>query len=341
MKKVEGGFKARVAACYQGLYRIIGEEGEFLAELSGKFRHEASSSSAEPVVGDDVLADLPVGEGAHAILRRVLPRKSVFVRRSAGTEHGIQVVAANVDTLFLCMALDRDFNLRRLERYLAVAWDSGAVPVVVLTKADLCVDLEGMLEAARCVAPGVEILSVSSLEEEGWRVLEAYLLPGRTVAFLGSSGVGKSTLINRLLGEELLRTRETSRGGKGRHATTTRELFLLPGGAAVIDTPGMRELGLEAADLERAFAEIAELAGGCRFRDCTHGNEPGCAVRTAVEEGRLDGERLASYLKLKKEGAYEGLESREIDRRKREEMYAGFDGVRNAREYVRSKRNRK
>jgi len=239
------------------------------------------------------------------------------------------------------MSLNNDFNLRRLERYLSIAWDSGAVPVVVLTKADLCQDLpERLLEVGR-IALGSDVLVTSSMTADGYKDILKYIVPGKTVAFIGSSGVGKSTLINRLIGEDLIATQGLRSDDKGKHTTTRRELLLIPGGGAVIDTPGMRELGLESADLSRSFADIDELTNSCRFKDCRHENEPGCAVRQAIEEGLIDEARLQNYKKLQKEARYESLNSRQIEKEKIDEMFSEFGGIKNARNYAKSKNKRK
>lgn len=231
---------------------------------------------------------------------------SVFIRRAAGTSQTEQVVAANIDTVFLCMALNRDFNLRRLERYLSIAWDSGAVPVVVLTKTDLCDNPEDKRLAVEEVAMGTDILETSAVERDGISQILPYLQEGKTVAFIGSSGVGKSTLINCLLGEKYLATGDLRSDDKGHHTTTHRELLFLPNGGMVIDTPGMRELGMWDAEegIDRAFEDIEELALRCRFRDCKHISEPGCAVRKAIDQGELSEERFLSYRKLKTENDY-------------------------------------
>ena len=228
------------------------------------------------------------------------------MRKAAGTSKTEQAVAANIDTVFLCMSLNNDFNLRRLERYLAVAWESGADPVVVLTKADLCADLPQKQREVETIAMGVDILTTSAMEQEGYRQIMPYITEGRTVAFVGSSGVGKSTLINRLLGEERLATDGLRKDDKGHHTTTHRELLFLPNGAMVIDTPGMRELGMwdTASGVEQTFTDIEALAARCRFRNCSHTSEPGCAVRAALESGHLDAGRWLSYQKLKNENSY-------------------------------------
>lgn len=318
-----GYFPGRILSQAKGLYRVAAESGELNAAVSGRFRFAAECPSDFPAVGDFVMLDRASGGSGDAVIHRVLARKSAFVRRAAGTANGEQVVAANIDTAFICMSLNNDFNPRRLERYLAIGWDSGAVPVAVLTKADLCGELESRLAEAAAVCPGVDVVVTSAVHADGYGGLARYLPPGGTVAFIGSSGVGKSTLINRLIGAERLGTGGLSNDDRGRHTTTRRELFMLDSGAMVIDTPGMREVGLESADLSRAFADIDALACVCRFRDCTHTGEPGCAVFRAIEAGELTQDRLQSYLKLRKEARYDGLNSRQIEELKIDEMFGG------------------
>lgn len=294
----------RITLQEKGFYRIRTSMGEQNALVSGKFQFDAQSPSDYPAVGDYVMASC--ADPDTAIIHQLLPRRSLFVRKAAGTSKTEQVVAANIDTVFLCMSLNNDFNLRRLERYLAVAWESGADPVVVLTKADLCADLPQKQREVEAIAMGVTILITSAMELEGYRQIMPYITEGRTVAFVGSSGVGKSTLINRLLGEERLATDGLRNDDKGHHTTTHRELLFLPGGAMVIDTPGMRELGMwdAASGVEQTFGDIEELAARCRFRNCSHTSEPGCAVRAALESGHLDAGRWLSYQKLKNENSY-------------------------------------
>jgi ribosome biogenesis GTPase / thiamine phosphate phosphatase len=211
------------------------------------------------------------------------------------------VLAANVDTAFLLAGLDDDFSLRRLERYITSAWESGAAPIVVLTKTDLCPDVADAVLAVESVAIGVPVHPISNLSGEGLDALELYVQPGRTVVLLGSSGVGKSTLLNRLAGEEVMRTRAVAADGTGRHTTTHRELFQLPGGGLVVDTPGLRELQFWEGDVSAAFEDIEALGTTCRFRDCAHASEPGCAVLEAVDNGLLELDRLRSWRKLQRE----------------------------------------
>ena len=302
----EGCVPARVAREHKELYLVYCEDRELAAKVSGRFRHNASARSDFPAVGDWVAIESRLEEG-KATIHGTLPRKSSFCRKVAWVKTEEQVIAANIDTVFLVSGLEGDFNLRRIERYLTVAWESGARPVVVLNKADLCPDVDRGIAEAQAVAIGVPVHAVSAINGQGLEALREYIAAGTTAALLGSSGVGKSTLINHLLGTESLRVgavREDD--GRGRHITTWRELVLLPGGGVMIDTPGMRELQLWAdkGSLESSFEDIAGLAHACRFTDCRHKTEPGCAVREAIEEGTLDEGRLRSYLKLKKELAY-------------------------------------
>lgn len=301
----EQGIPARILSQERGGYRLISERGEQFAEVSGRLRYDAKKPSDFSAVGDFVMID-PNSSLDHATIHAVLPRKSVFIRKAAGTENREQVVAANIDVVFVCMSLNHDFNLRRLERYLAAAFESGAKPVIVLTKADLCPDPEALICAVESVAVGTDIVLTSALGQNGYEGLLPYIREGKTAALMGSSGVGKSTLINGLLGENRLDTRGLRRDERGRHTTTRRELFLLKQGGMVIDTPGMRELGMWEAEegLEQSFSDIEALAAMCRFHDCSHTKEPGCAVREAVARGELSGERLQSYQKLRAENRY-------------------------------------
>jgi len=296
----------RVLLEHKHTYRIICEDGEYVAELTGKFRYEAIEKGDYPAVGDWVsITKLP--NEKKALIHTVLTRKSSFSRKVAGDKTVEQIVAANVDYLFLVNALNADFNVRRIERYLLLAYESGAMPVVILTKSDLCEDVEQKIMETEAVAIGVPIFAVDSLQQTGIDQLQQFLQPGKTIALIGSSGAGKSTLLNALIGNEVAKTggiRESD--SKGKHTTTHRELFQLSTGALVIDTPGMRELQLweGSGAMHATFSDIEEIAQKCRFRDCQHENEPGCAIRAAIDEGTLEEARLFSYRKLQKEIAY-------------------------------------
>lgn len=298
---------ARVASEERGAYLLFAEAGSVRAQVSGKLRHAAASPAAFPAVGDWV-AYAPVNGGDEGIIQAVLPRRSAFSRQGAGAAASEQLVAANLDTVFLVMALNQDFNLRRLERYLVLAWESGAEPVVLLTKADLCSALAEREREVEAIAGVVPVHVTSSVTGDGVDALRALIPPGRTAGLLGSSGAGKSTLVNRLVGHDLLATgaiREDD--GRGRHTTTRRELLRVPEGGLILDTPGMRALGLWDAEggLGAAFDDVEALARACRFADCLHDREPGCAVRAALDDGALAPERLQSYQKLQRELAHQ------------------------------------
>ena len=289
----------RVAVQHRGVWEVTTETEDVVAEITGRLRHEAAPGEL-PVVGDWVA--LKDGQ-----IEAVIARRSKFSRKVALNEVAEQVLAANVDIAFLVMGLDeRDFNIRRLERYLTTAWEGGATPVIVLNKADLASDLGAQLAETEAVAFGVPVHVVRALAGEGVDALIPYLAGPKTGVLLGSSGVGKSTLINALLGEGRVATGEVRSDGRGRHTTSHRELLVLPQGGVLIDTPGLRELQLWETDggLEKAFADVAELLNQCRFSDCAHDTEPGCAIRAALEDGSLPQERWDSYLKLERELAH-------------------------------------
>jgi ribosome biogenesis GTPase len=294
----ERGFRpARVVAEHRGGYLVRSELDERLAHPRGKLRDEEIFGGM-PAVGDWVaVCDAP---GDRAAIEAVLPRRTKVSRKTPWLKAEEHVLAANVDTVLLVTGLDHDFNPRRLERYLIAAWDSGASPVIVLTKLDLLDDADKLAEAED-VAIGVPVLSVSNLTGEGIDELRALLGAGKTFVLLGSSGVGKSTLVNRLAGRQLMATGGLRHDGRGRHTTRHRQLFVLPNGALLVDTPGLRELQVWEGDVDSAFADIAEIASACRFNDCAHETEPDCAIREALDSGALDSERWASYLKLQRE----------------------------------------
>jgi ribosome biogenesis GTPase len=319
----QGLVPARVIVQQRGLWRLAGDFGEAEARLSGRFAY-AAAEGGYPVTGDWVAAE---ATGGAALIQAVLPRRTAFERREAGPKGGLQVLAANVDHALIAASLNADLNLRRLERYLAMAYESGAQPLVVLTKADLCADVAEAMAQVEGVAVGAPVLAVSAATGEGLAALEALLSPGETAVLLGSSGVGKSTLVNALAGAELMATNAIREDdAHGRHTTTHRELIRLPSGALILDTPGMRELGLwDAGDgLGRVFgdvtAEVEALAEACRFRDCRHEREPGCEVQAALADGRLDEGRWRSFQKLSRELAHEARKqdpaAREAERKR-------------------------
>ena len=336
----ENGLKlARVVSQHRSLYELVTETGMVPAEVSGKYRHEAAHPADYPAVGDFVLVTPANATGGKTLIQRLLPRKSVFLRRAAGSDAYTQVVAANIDVAFLCMSLNENYNISRLERYLAVAWESGARPVVVLTKADLCANPASAFAEVSAIVSGAEVLLTSAINSTAL-ALRDVLKPGVTAAFLGSSGVGKSTLINLLAGETRMEASVISGDGRGRHTTTYRQLLLLPYGGLVIDTPGMRELGIESVNLDKSFADIDTLAGECRFSDCTHTGEPGCAVREALADGRLDARRYENYQKIRREASAVTLSARGRENAKIQRMFGGKKAMKQTLDDARAKRNR-
>ena len=296
-----GPVPGRVIVEDGGAWLVRTAEHELVAGLSGRYRHELGDDPlAYPAVGDWVVVE--AADGTAQIIDR-LPRRTVVVRRAPGGRgRNAQVVGANVDLLFLVMSLNRDFNLRRLERYVVVAWESGATPMILLSKSDLTADVDSRVIGAESVAPGVSVVPVSAVTGVGIAEVRERIVDGRTAAFIGSSGVGKSTIVNVLAGVEVMAAAEIREDdARGRHTTSRRQLIQL-GQGLVLDTPGMRELGLSDADgLDMAFTDVVALAQGCRFRDCEHHSEPGCAVRAAILAGELRGARLASYERLERE----------------------------------------
>ncbi|WP_341357085.1 ribosome small subunit-dependent GTPase A [Rossellomorea sp. y25] len=296
----------RIILEHKNIYRVITEGEELLAEVSGKFRHVAEERSEFPAVGDWVALSVRKEE-KKATIHGILPRFSKFSRRASGESAEEQIVATNINTVFLVMSLNSDFNLRRIERYLITAWESGANPVIVLSKCDLCDDIESRINEIESIAPGVPIHAISATEGVGLEYLKGYCLEGETVALLGSSGVGKSTICNYLFGANKQQVKEIrDSDDKGKHTTTHRELIILPEGGVLIDTPGMRELQLWDVDnsMTKSFSDIEELAKYCKFSDCRHENEPACRVKQAIEEGMLDQKRYDNFKKFQKELAY-------------------------------------
>jgi ribosome biogenesis GTPase len=327
-----GLIPARVSLEHTHIYRVMTGSEEWLARIAGRLRHQASARSDYPGVGDWVAVEPPPSAAGDARIKAVLPRFSRFSRRAAGDATEEQVVAANIDIVFLVGGLDHDFNPRRLERYLAVALESGATPVIVLNKADLVADPQVAIDQVRALAPAVEIHAATIMRPESLEPLLAHLTIGRTGALLGSSGVGKSSIVNSLVGHALLRVHEVRESdSRGRHTSTNRQLVLLPGGGLLIDTPGMRELQLwdGGGGLGETFTDITELAAKCRFRNCRHRNEPACAVVGAVASGELADSRLESFRKLDAER--EDAERQQDERAQIESKRQGRTGARSLR----------
>jgi ribosome biogenesis GTPase len=318
----DGVVPGRVTLEHNHVLRVATSQGEVLAELSGRLRHEAESRAALPAVGDWVVVRLD--DGGRCQIRAVLPRRGCFTRKVSGHLTEAQVVAANIDTVFLVSGLDGDLNPRRIERYLLLARQSGAQPVIVLNKADVADDLDDIVPLISALGPGVPVLVISAADGRGFDALAPYLRPGQTVALLGSSGVGKSSIVNRLYGERILATRSVRESdSRGRHTSVHRQLIQLPDGALVIDTPGMRELQLWDLNdgVQDAFDDVRAFESECRFRDCRHQREPGCAVKAAVENGILAPDRYESFVKLDDERR--DLEQRQDERALREQKRQG------------------
>lgn len=300
----------RVVEVQRELVLVADGRDDFWATLAGRFRHEAVISADFPAVGDWAVVRRPAGDGRGVVLR-LFERRSKFSRKAPET--GLeQTLVANVDLALIVAAAGHDLNLRRVERYLAMVWESGAAPAVVINKSDVAEDIASAIDDVRSVSPGVRVLATSALDGEGVEEVRALVRPGQTAVLLGSSGVGKSTLVNALVGEGVQAVSQVSgHKDKGRHTTTSRKLIILPGGGMIIDTPGMRELQLLDVEegVSQAFDDIEQIVARCRFTDCQHRAEPGCAVRAALQSGALDADRYASYRKLQREAAYEARQS--------------------------------
>jgi ribosome biogenesis GTPase len=296
---------ARVAEEQRAAYLLLAERGALEATVTGRMMHDAAGREDFPAVGDWVLARKLPGE-ERAVIHRTLERRTRLSRKVAGERVDEQIMAANVDAVFVVSSLNHDLNLRRIERYLTVVWESGATPVIVLNKSDLADDRQALLASVEGIAPGVDVHVTSAATGEGVQAITRYVTPGRTIAFIGSSGVGKSSLVNCLLAGEMQPVRELSFFDKGRHTTTSRQMLAVPGGGLIIDTPGLRELALWDAEagMSQAFSDVEDLARACAFSDCQHRSEPGCAVQDALAAGELDLGRLESYRKLQREQTF-------------------------------------
>lgn len=326
----------RVSAQYRDIYKVIVNNNEILAQVSGKFIHNSVNKEDYPVVGDYVLLDRDNNINGNAIINKVFERKTVFKRKNLNNGQN-EILVSNVDYIFICMSLNNDFNLRRLERYITICYESGATPIIILTKYDLCNDVDSKIVNVENIAIGIDILVVSSVDKESIKNVLSYLKEGITSCFVGSSGVGKSTLINNLLKNDRLKTNGLRNDDKGRHTTTRRELFILENGSIVIDTPGIRELAVDTEDLDKSFIDISEIEKMCKFSDCSHTNEPKCAIREALENGNLCPKRYENYLKLKEESKYINLNFKEIEKEKIKRMFGSKKEYKNL---IRNLRNK-
>lgn len=302
----ENYFLGRIVTEGNKIYKIITKEGLITGEVPGKTIFDATGTDDFPAVGDWVLLDRLDDQSGNAIILKVLQRKSKLSRKVAGKRFDEQIIATNIDTIFITMSVNNDFNIRRLERYLTIVWESMAVPVILLTKIDLCQNIDDKMLEIEEVSPGVDLIVTSAITGDGIENITRYLGPGKTVAFVGSSGVGKSSIINYLKGETIMAVKDLRNDDKGRHTTTHRQLVPMSSGGVIIDTPGMREIQIMdvEASLEKTFTDVEVLAKNCKFNNCQHQSEPGCAINEALEDGTLDRSRWENYIKMKKEIDY-------------------------------------
>lgn len=326
----------RVSSQYRDIYKVIVNDIEVLAKVSGKYMYNTYSKEDYPVVGDYVLLDRDDDKTGNAIIKKIIDRKTILKRKNINNGQN-EVLATNIDYIFICMSLNNDFNLRRLERYIAICYESGAIPIIILTKYDLCNDIEIKVNEVENIAIGIDVLTVSNKDENSIKNVLKYLKNGITACFIGSSGVGKSTLINNLLRREQLETNSIRNDDKGRHTTTRRELFILENQSVVIDTPGMRELSVDVEDLDKSFLDIKDLENMCKFSDCTHTTEPQCAIKQAIDSGQLCPKRYANYLKLKQESKYINLNFKEVEKEKIKKMFGSKNEYKNMTRHIKNK----
>ncbi len=330
---------ARVVAKYKGIYRVVTKNRNSLAKLSGKFYNENNRQIDYPAVGDFVMVNEV--DPSLSIIEKVLNRRSCLTRSDVTNNNQSQIIASNLDYVFICMSLNNNFNLNRLERYLSIVYQSGALPVIVLTKADLCDSVDEKMLSVQCLDGMAEIITTSIYDEDIDNKIYSILKKGMCGAFIGSSGVGKSTLINKLLNKDVLETKEIGKDDKGKHTTTVSQMLVLLNYSLVIDTPGMRELALDNDDLSLSFNDIEELALNCKFKNCTHTNEKGCAVLQAIDDGTLAQRRLNNYFKMKRETSYSNLNYKQIENEKLSRMFKDIGGMKNARRFSKTLEKRK